>query len=243
MSKQLITAEIVRSYKQQGQGSITNDPKLCIITPEAREVARELGVEIVESNASAVGACKVASPACDSSKKISDADFNLIRNAVLQNMPEGAKISDDLLAQLVAKAVKESNCANSTQQRTKIEKSQTVKSGIKLVKGNAVKLGLFDGADASMNISIADVITAQDNSSMAAGFLSWENAFFPWTLNYDEVQVVLEGELHITSNGETVIGRPGDVIFVPKGTAIEFGSPTKVRFVYIAWPANWQEQS
>ncbi len=36
---------------------------------------------------------------------------------------------------------------------------------------------------------------------MAAGFMQWENAFFPWTLNYDEIDMVLEGELHVRHQG------------------------------------------
>jgi ethanolamine utilization protein EutQ (cupin superfamily) len=38
-----------------------------------------------------------------------------------------------------------------------------------------------------------------------------------------------------------VVGKPGDVIFIPKGSAIEFGTPTEVRFLYVAHPANWAD--
>ena len=86
----------------------------------------------------------------------------------------------------------------------------------------------------------ADLITAEDGSSMAAGFMQWENAFFPWTLNYDEIDMVLEGELHVRHEGETMVAKAGDVMFIPKGSAIEFGTPSSVRFLYVAWPANWQ---
>lgn len=241
MSKQLITAEVVRTYKQQGQSSFAYDPKLCIVTPEAREVANELGIEIsIESGLSNAPNNAVKSGA----KKLSDGDFKLIREAVLQKMPAGAKISDELLEQLVVRAIKEGqHSAQSVRSSATDESSCTLKSGIKLVRGNLAKTDIFEGAGPNNRVSIADVITGQDHSSMSAGYMSWEKGSFPWTLNYDEVQVILEGELHITSQGETVIGRPGDIIFVPKSSSIEFGTPTKVRFVYIAWPANWQEQS
>lgn len=242
MSKQLITAEVVRTYKQQGQSQFEYDPKLCIVTPEAREVAGELGIEIIISAAVQASTAKV--PTSNSAKKLSDRDFNLIREAVLQKMPQGAKISDELLEQLVVRAIKEEQHAKNTPPCNQADNSSTkLKSGIKLVKGNLAKTELFEGALPDNKVSIADVITGQDNSSMSAGYMSWEKGFFPWTLNYDEVQVILEGELHIKSQGETVIGKPGDIIFVPKSSSIEFGTPTKVRFVYIAWPANWQEQS
>ena len=34
--------------------------------------------------------------------------------------------------------------------------------------------------------------------------------------------------------------KAGDVMFIPKGSSIEFGTPSTVRFLYVAWPANWQ---
>lgn len=62
---------------------------------------------------------------------------------------------------------------------------------------------------------------------------------FPWTLTYDEVQVVLEGELHIGTQTGTKVGRPGDVLYVPKGSAITFGTPSWAKFVYVTFPADW----
>lgn len=72
------------------------------------------------------------------------------------------------------------------------------------------------------------------------GLCSGTTPFFPWTLNYDEIDMVLEGELHVRHEGETMIAKAGDVMFIPKGSSIEFGTPTSVRFLYVAWPANWQ---
>ena len=52
--------------------------------------------------------------------------------------------------------------------------------------------------------------------------------------------VVLEGELHVRHAGETMIAKAGDVMFIPKGSSIEFGTTSSVKFLYVAWPANWQ---
>jgi ethanolamine utilization protein EutQ len=65
---------------------------------------------------------------------------------------------------------------------------------------------------------------------------------FAWTLNYDEVDVVLEGELVITRGSEQVRAGVGDCIFIPKGSSITFGTPSHTRFMYVAFPANWSEQ-
>lgn len=71
-------------------------------------------------------------------------------------------------------------------------KSVTGKGGIKVIDGSSVKFGRFDGAQPHC-VGLTDLVTGDDGSSMAAGFMQWENAFFPWTLNYDEIDMVLEG--------------------------------------------------
>ncbi|BDY96467.1 hypothetical protein MUTS15_51240 [Escherichia coli] len=47
-------------------------------------------------------------------------------------------------------------------------------------------------------------------------------------------------ELHVRHEGETMIAKAGDVMFIPKGSSIEFGTTSSVKFLYVAWPANWQ---
>ena len=43
---------------------------------------------------------------------------------------------------------------------------------------------------------------------------------------------------HLTA--DKMVAKAGDVMFIPKGSSIEFGTPSTVRFLYVAWPANWQ---
>lgn len=90
-----------------------------------------------------------------------------------------------------------------------------------------------------MDVRLSDVITAADGLPMAAGVMSLRQGSFPWTLDYDEVEYVLEGELHITTDEQKVVGRPGDVIAVPKGSSITFGTPSWARFLYVTYPADW----
>jgi ethanolamine utilization protein EutQ len=53
---------------------------------------------------------------------------------------------------------------------------------------------------------------------------------------------VLEGELVITRGSEQVRGGPGDTIYIPKGSSITFGTPSRTRFVYVVFPVNWNEK-
>ena len=50
-----------------------------------------------------------------------------------------------------------------------------------------------------MDVQLTNVVTTEHGMPMAAGVMSLRQGSFGWTLNYDEVEYVIEGELHITT--------------------------------------------
>ena len=92
------------------------------------------------------------------------------------------------------------------------------------------------------NVWLKDVVVTQDRSPMGTGYMSLDKGEMQWTLTYDEIDIVLEGELVITRGNEQVRGKTGDVIYVPKGSSITFGTPNWARFVYVVFPVNWNEK-
>jgi ethanolamine utilization protein EutQ len=92
------------------------------------------------------------------------------------------------------------------------------------------------------NVWLKDVVVTQDRSPMGAGYMSLDKGEMEWTLTYDEIDIVLEGELVITRGAEQVRGKPGDVIYIPRGSSITFGTPNWTRFVYVVFPVNWNEK-
>ena len=92
------------------------------------------------------------------------------------------------------------------------------------------------------NVWLKDVVVTQDRSPMGAGYMSLDKGEMQWTLTYDEIDIVLEGELVITRGNEQVHGKTGDVIYIPKGSSITFGTPSWTRFVYVVFPVNWNEK-
>ena len=118
------------------------------------------------------------------------------------------------------------------------EAGRTHAGSVVAMDATQLNFGRFPGAPDSI-VNIVDVITPRDGSPMGGGYLQWNALSFPWRLTYAEVDVVLEGELHITSGGQTVVGKPGDMLFIPKDTDVIFSSPGHVRFAYVTWPAEW----
>ncbi|MBJ9120227.1 ethanolamine utilization acetate kinase EutQ [Citrobacter koseri] len=226
--KKLITANDIRAAHARGEQEMSVVLRASIITPEAREVAELLDFTIVECDESAPAVAPVEYAKTESQR---------IRETIIAQLPEG-QFTESLVAQLMDKVMKEKQSLEQADMQPGF-KSVTGKGGVKVIDGSSVKFGRFDGAQPHC-VGLTDLVTDKDGSSMAAGFMQWDNAFFPWTLNYDEIDMVLEGELHVRHEGETMIAKAGDVMFIPKGSSIEFGTPSTVRFLYVAWPANWQ---
>jgi ethanolamine utilization protein EutQ len=99
----------------------------------------------------------------------------------------------------------------------------------------------FEGPEENMVVQVADVVTTEHGATIGAGFLTLTRGCFPWTLTYDEVEYVIEGELHLGTDDGVVVGRPGDVLYVPKGSRITFGTPSWARLLYVTYPADWAE--
>ncbi len=231
--KSLVSAQTVREAHARGQGSLPAGSNV-LITPEARDLARQMGIEL-DSTRNTLDDAPSASQ---------DDGMAAIRTAVLAKLPPEVARNPALVAQIVGKV--RSAMGNGAPRTQPLPSTRTnastaiAKGGIKLVKGSEVRLGDFAGAGPGNQVGIADVITAADGAPIAAGFMAWRQCFFPWTLDYDEIDLVLEGELHVRCEGQTFVGKVGDVLFIPKGSAIEFGSPGAVRFLYVTYPANWQ---
>ena len=58
-----------------------------------------------------------------------------------------------------------------------------------------------------------------------AGLMVMENTTFPWHLTYDEIDYVIEGTLTVHAQSGSVTAGPGQVIFIPKGSQIQFFRP------------------
>ena len=85
-----------------------------------------------------------------------------------------------------------------------------------------------------------DLFTLEEAPRLGCGLMVMERTTFPWTLTYDELDYVIEGRLDILVDGQTVSAGPGEVLYIPKDTSIQFSVRDKARFLYFVYPANWQ---
>lgn len=111
-------------------------------------------------------------------------------------------------------------------------------SGIIKIKTDTVKCEPFNGAD---GVYLKDIVTLDEAPRMGAGVMELDNTSFEWTLTYNEYDYVIEGELEIEIDGRIVKGTVGDIIYIPAGSHIHFQTPTRARYAYFVYPANWQD--
>ena len=87
-----------------------------------------------------------------------------------------------------------------------------------------------------------DLFTLEQSPRLGVGIMEMTDTTFPWTLNYDEMDYVVEGRLDILCNGQKVSAGPGELIHIPKGSEIQFSVTGHARFLYFVYPADWQAQ-
>ena len=116
------------------------------------------------------------------------------------------------------------------------------KSGIISIKLPCIKPEPFDTGKPGDRVFLKDLVSLKESPRLGFGIMEMDHSSFDWTLNYDEVDYVIEGRLEILIDGSKVAADKGEVIFIPKGSSITFSAPDFARFTYTVYPADWANQ-
>jgi ethanolamine utilization protein EutQ len=116
------------------------------------------------------------------------------------------------------------------------------KSGIISIKLPRIKPEPFNTGKPGDKVFLKDLASLEESPRLGFGVMEMDHSSFDWTLNYDEVDYIIEGRLEIIKDGRTIAADQGEVILIPKGSSITFSSPGFVRFMYVVYPADWANQ-
>ena len=87
---------------------------------------------------------------------------------------------------------------------------------------------------------VTEVTGACDGAQLGTGFGRFTNAEIPWTVKYEEVLLVIEGEITVrTVQGDLTAGAQ-DCIWLPKGIKLTYIADSALVF-YAMQPTNWAE--
>ena len=142
------------------------------------------------------------------------------------------KINEEVVREIVKKVLNEMLAADGF-----VKEGDS--SGILRIKTDTVRCEPFSDTP---GVYLKDIVSLEEAPRMGAGIMELDHTSFEWTLTYDEYDMVISGVLEIEIDGRIVTGYPGDIIYIPKGRHIHFPTPSKARYAYFVYPADWQSQ-
>jgi ethanolamine utilization protein EutQ len=86
---------------------------------------------------------------------------------------------------------------------------------------------------------ITRLVGPELSATMGVGVARFNECSIEWTVLYDEAIIVLEGEFHLRLQDRLVIGKPGDVIWVPANTPLRYEGKHAV-VCYTLYPVDWR---
>ena len=231
MGKCIIAVEDILEAAKAGRKTLAAASADCIVTPGARDKAAELGITIAEGAGSAPGAPAAAPP-----QAAAAASESLVREVcrlMQERLPAGTRGKD--LEALVRSAV--AARLSGSGRPAAAEPGATPAAppdGVCFVSA-ARLLGGDAGSPAPVPEAaiVADAVRCGMDSGLAAGYMEWQKASFTRTVEFPEVAVVLEGELHLAVGGRTIVAKPGDMVYFRKGVQVAYAAPARVKIACV----------
>jgi ethanolamine utilization protein EutQ len=234
--KKLVTAAEVEASIAGGQKVLYIDDNT-IVTPAARDAAREAGIEIA-----------IGTPQPETAGT-SNGEVNAPKSAC--NSPEGsaspaatgnANVDLDVVYKVLS-ILKDKGLLNGVSPEycppvkgpVKPYSYQQDPSGIKIVDGATILYDPLKTDDPANQVSYQEIVNADDGCRMNAGMISIDNCRFGWKTESQEIYHVVEGTLSVTAGNKEYKAYPGDTVFFPEGVQVTFGSPDRMKAFYAAY--------
>lgn len=224
MGRCIIAVTDVLEAAQKGTKTIVAHPSECIVTPGARDKAAELGIVISEGSDSPAEMPVRSSPSDPPQTE------KLVREvcALMQErLPAGTAPQDleRLVRSAVAARLEGSGPPAAKDGPPLVSHADGVCfiSGARLLEGGSGPVPVAEKA------LVAEAIRCGDDVKLAGGYMEWQKAAFNRTVEFPEIGIVIEGELHLAVGGKTLVAKPGDMVYFPQGAQVAYSTPGRVR--------------
>jgi ethanolamine utilization protein EutQ len=243
MAKRIITEADILEASARGEKNIAVRLDEDLVTAQARDTALALGVALGETPGEApekaLGATSPAPSACPSadatqgvSAPLAFADMaSQIAESLRGKIPAG--VDSARLERLVREAVAAKAAAPAGSVPPKIGASD---EGVVFID-SAKLLAQSAASGIKEKAVLAEAFGRANEAKLSAAYLSWESASFQREVDAPEVCVVIAGELRLTAGGETMIGKPGDMLYLPKGAKVIYSAPAQVTLACVGFQA------
>lgn len=113
---------------------------------------------------------------------------------------------------------------------------------IKLPELDVSEEDRLDTGNPAHKVYCKDLVSLAESPRLGCGLMVMEDTTFDWLLEYDEIDYIIDGQLDVLIEGRKISAGPGEIILIPKGRKIKFSVTGNARFVYVTYPADWQNQ-
>ena len=101
---------------------------------------------------------------------------------------------------------------------------------------------LFRKADQDLAPNNGAAVLALVNSgfseALGGGVGTFEDCAIEWTVTYDEILFIMDGNFTLRVGDDAIRAGPGDVLWIPKDTALVYEADEKVTFFFAVYPAT-----
>lgn len=233
MGKCIIAVEDILEAAKAGRTTLAAPTAECIVTPGARDKAAELGITIADGAGSPAPAVAPAATAKPVPAAPSETVVQEVCRLMKERLPAGAAAKD--LEALVRSAVAARISGNGRPAGVEsgAAPAAAAPDGVCFVSGARLLTDAGSPAPVPEAAIVADALRCGMESKLAAGYMEWQKAGFTRTVEFPEVAVVLEGELHLTVGGRSLAAKPGDMLYFRKGVQVAYSAPGRVRIACV----------
>ena len=90
-----------------------------------------------------------------------------------------------------------------------------------------------------MKASVLALVNVSNSETMGAGVGIFDaGCHVPWTVTYDEVLFIHEGQFKLRVGDEVFNAGPGDTLWIPAHTELVYDAPEAVTFFYAVYPVT-----
>lgn len=208
--KALITAAEVKKKAESNETSFFVQAD-SIITPSAKDIAKDHGIQFVMDSEPSFVQNKYNCPS-----KPDQIPSPLLDPAAM------AKIVEKVMSNL----------------NPSIHPSQLVKEadpcGLRLAKGNSVVFESYETGNSQENIKIKELFNSRESSNMSAGFITLKETSYSTLIKRDEFNYIIKGTLECQVNSKKYLCEPGDTLFIPADTKVTYSALHDVKFLYVS---------
>jgi ethanolamine utilization protein EutQ len=229
MGKRIIAVVDVLDAAKAGSKTIPALAGECIVTAGAREKAEELGIIIADGCESPQPLVPPATavPRIDESETVVREVCALLKGRVAYGVEPGK------LEHLVREVVSAKLVGAAAVFPTTGDPSASRVEGVCFISGSRLLDSGAGPVPVTEKALVSEVIRCGEDHKLAGGYMQWEKASFSRTVEFPEIGVVIEGELHLTVGGKTLIGKPGDMVYFPKGVQVTYSTPSRVKLACV----------